>query len=88
MEQRIWVNWRIIFYIRHSKLFQIYINKNHETVTDNTPIRIYVSKIGSRVTFEIKIGHYLELLTPETIKLLRITESEISKIEMGNMFLV
>ena len=30
----------------------------------------YVNKIENRVTFKIKTGYYLELLTPETMKLL------------------
>ena len=44
-----------------------YIIKNHETVTDNLLIRIYVNKIASTITFEGKTGYYLELLTPETM---------------------
>ena len=43
--------------------------KKHETVAENPPIRIYVNKIENKVTFEIKTGCYLELLTPEMIKL-------------------
>ena len=31
--------------------------------------------------FEIKTGYYLELLTPETMKLLRTTKSKITKNE-------
>ena len=30
----------------------------------------YANKIENRVTFKIKTGYYLELLTPETMKLL------------------
>ena len=30
----------------------------------------YVNKTKNRITLKIKIGYYLELLTPETIKLL------------------
>ena len=36
--------------------------------SDNPSIRIYVNKIENRITFKIKSGHYLELLTPETMK--------------------
>ena len=36
-----------------------YILKNHEIVTDNPSIRIYVNKIVNRITFEIKT-YYLE----------------------------
>ena len=39
----------------------------------------YVNKIENRVTFKIKNGYYLELLTPEAMKLLPSTESKITK---------
>ena len=32
-----------------------YIIKKHETVTDNSPIKIYVNKTKNRITFRIKI---------------------------------
>ena len=57
--------------------------KKHDTFTDNPPIRIYVNKIKYMITFRIKKGYYLELLTPETIKLLRSTRSKITKDENG-----
>ena len=38
-------------------------------------MRMYVNKIENRVTFEIKTGYYLELLTPETMKLLGSTKN-------------
>ena len=38
---------------------------------------IYVNKIENRITFKIKAGYYLELLTPETVKLLGSTKNEI-----------
>ena len=56
-----------------------YILKKHETVTDNPSIRIYVNKIEKRITFKIKTGYYLELLTLESIKLLGSTNSKITK---------
>ena len=46
---------------------------------ENLSIRIYVNKSETRITFKIKIGHYIELLTPETMKLLGSTENKISK---------
>ena len=52
-----------------------YFIKKQETVTDNPSIRIYVNKIEKRITFKIKTGYYLELLTPKTMKLLRSTKS-------------
>ena len=41
--------------------------------------RIYVNKIENRITFNIKTGYYLELLTPEVMKLPGSTKSSISK---------
>ena len=45
-----------------------YILKKHSENVDNPSIKIYVNKIENRVTFKIKKGYYLELLTPETMK--------------------
>ena len=36
----------------------------------NKTIIIYVNKIGIRSTFKTKTGYYLELITPEIMKLL------------------
>ena len=46
-----------------------YILKKHSESVDNPPIRIYVNKIENRITFKIKNGYYLGLLTPEIMKL-------------------
>ena len=53
--------------------------KKHEAVTDDSSVRIYVNKIENRIMFKIKRGYYLELLTPETIKLLGSARSKITK---------
>ena len=42
-------------------------------------MQIYVNKIENKVTFKIKNGYSLELLTPETMKLLGSTENKITK---------
>ena len=42
-------------------------------------MQIYVNKIENRVTFKIKNGCSLELLTPETMKLLGSTKNKITK---------
>ena len=55
-----------------------YIVKKHCESVDDPPIEIFVSKNENRITFKIKNGYYLELLTPETIKLLGSTESKIT----------
>lgn len=49
----------------------------------NTPIHIYVNKIENRITFRIKIGSYLELLTPESRKVLGSTKRRIMKEKNG-----
>ena len=59
-----------------------YILKKHSESVDNLPIRIYINKIENRITFKIKNGYYLELLTPETTKLLGST-SKITKDKNG-----
>ena len=46
-------------------------------------MRIYINKVENRITFKIKTGCYLELLTPETIKLLGSTKSKITKSKNG-----
>ena len=46
-------------------------------------MRIYVNKIENRITFKIKTGYYLELLAPETMKLLSIIENKITKDKTG-----
>ena len=56
------------------------ILKKHETVTDNLSIMVSVNKIENRITFKIKTELYLELLLPETMKLLGSTKSKITKI--------
>ena len=60
-----------------------YILKKHSESVDNSSIRIYVNKIENRITFKIKSGYYLELLTPETTKLLGSAESKITKNKNG-----
>ena len=46
---------------------------DHETVTNNSSVMIYMNIIDNRT------GYYLELLTAETMKLLGSTKSKITK---------
>ena len=62
--------------------FKCILKKHNENV-DNPSIKIYVNKIENRNIFQIKTGYYLELLTPETMKLLGSTESKITKDKNG-----
>ena len=60
-----------------------YFFKKHSESVDNPSTRRYVNKIENRITFKIKSGYYLELLTPETMKLLGSTISKIKKDKNG-----
>ena len=62
--------------------FEYILKKNSESV-DNPSVRIYINKIENRITFKIKNGYYLEILAPETMKLLGSTESKITKDKIG-----
>ena len=53
-----------------------FIITNHETLTENPPIQIYPNKIKNRIVFKIKTWYKLELLTPETMKLLGSTKRD------------
>ena len=71
-----------IFY----EIFKISLSifkKKYGEKTDNHPIRIYINRIENKITFKIKTGYYLKLLTPETMKLLGSTQSEMTKDENG-----
>ena len=72
-------------------LYQIFktilsiFKKNNEKI-DNPSIKIYANKTDNRTTFKIKTGYYLELLTPETMKLLQSTENKITRDKDGENF--
>ena len=46
---------------------------------DNPSIRIYINKIENRITFKIKAGYYLKLLTLKTMKLLGSSKKKVNK---------
>ena len=62
-----------------------YILKRHEAATDNPLIRTYMNKIENRITFKIKTGYYLDVLTQEIMRFLRSTKSKINKNEKGEI---
>ena len=53
--------------------------KNHGENIDKPSVKIYINKIENRITFKIKNGYSLELLTPKTMKLLGSNENKITK---------
>ena len=81
MERRIWITWWIIVYIRYSRLFWTYIKKNGQKTVNK--IYFIHNKIKNRIEFKSTIGYYLELSTPETMKLLGSTKSKIYKDKNG-----
>ena len=62
-----------------------YILKKHGEKTINPSVRTCINKIENRVTFKIKAGYYLKLLTPETITLLGSTKSKVTKNKNSNL---
>ena len=63
-----------------------FIIKKHETLTEIPPMQIYPNKIKSRIVFKVKAEQKLELLSPETMKLLGSTKKMLIKIKMENMY--
>ena len=72
-----------IEYILLNNIYIEYILKKHSEIVDNPSIRMYINRIENRIIFKIKNGYYLELLTPETMKLIGSTESKITKDKNG-----
>ena len=64
----------LILYQIFKIIFKIYLKKHGEDI-DEPPVQTYVNKIENRVTFKIKNEYSLELLTPETMKLLGSTKN-------------
>ena len=60
-----------------------YILKKHGEDIDKPSLQIYVNIIENRVTFKIKNGYSLDLLTLETMKLLGSIKNKITKDKIG-----
>ena len=60
-----------------------FIIKKQQKLTDNHTIKIFVNKRENRITFKIKTGYNLKLLTFETMKLLGIIKNKIIKDKCG-----
>ena len=54
-----------------------FIIKKHKTLTENPPIQIHPNEIKNRIVFKVKAGYKLELLSPETMKLLGSTKKDV-----------
>ena len=62
--------------------FEYMFKKNGEKIF-NPLIRIYINKIEKRITLKIRTGCCIELVTPETTKLLGGTKSKITENKNG-----
>ena len=54
-------------------------------MTENIPVQIYPDKIKNRIVFKIKTCCKLELLTPETMRLLGSTKKVVDKDKNGEI---
>ena len=52
-------------------------------MTENSPVQIYLNKIKNSINLKIKTMYKLELLTPETMKLLGSTKKDVEKDKDG-----
>ena len=67
--------------IAHIQDYFEFIIKKHETLTENSPVQIYRNEIKNRIVFKINTGHKLELLSPETMKLLGSTKKDVDRVK-------
>ena len=70
------------YYVSNIQDYFEYILKKHGENIDKPSVKIYVIKIENRITFKIKNGYSLELLTPERMKLLGSTEKKKKKLKL------
>ena len=69
------------------KIILSILSKNMKNwLIKNLPIRISVNKIENRITYETKTWYYLELLTPETMKLFGSTKHKMPKDKIGKNY--
>ena len=60
-----------------------FIIKKYETLVENFLVQIYYNKIKNRIVFKVKTGYKLELLSPETMKLLGSTKKDVDQDKDG-----
>ena len=60
-----------------------FIIKKHKTLAENPTVQIFPNKIKSRSVFQVKTGYKLELLSPETMKLLGSTKKDVDQDKDG-----
>ena len=67
------------YYVSDIQNYFEHILKKHREDIDKPSVPVYVNKVENRVTFKSKNGYNLELLTPETMRLLGSTKNKITK---------
>ena len=60
-----------------------YVIKKHKTLTQNPSVQIYVNRMKNKIVFKIKTGCKLELLSPETMKLLGSAKKDVDQSKVG-----
>ena len=65
-----------------------YIFKIHGQFADNPPMQVYINQIERKI-IKTKLGYYLELFIPETVKLHGETDGEtVSHVEITDVRLI
>ena len=60
-----------------------FIIKKHETLAENPPVQIYINRIKNRIVFKMKKDCQLELLSPQTMKLLVSAKKDVHQDKDG-----
>ena len=60
-----------------------FIIRKHENLAENAPIQIHPHKKKNRIVFKVKTAYKLELLSPETMKLLGSTKKDADQDKDG-----
>ena len=68
------------------QIFKIILNLSLKNMTENPPIQIYSNKIKNSIVFKRKNDYKLELLTPETMKLLGSKKEVLIQIKIVKMY--
>ena len=72
-----------LYFVSNIQDYFEYILKKHGENIDNPSLKIYANKLENKITFEIKNGCSLELLTPETMKFPGSAKNQTTKDKNG-----
>ena len=82
MDWNFWFTWWFLFHSWHPSLFRIYHQKTQNFKQKSSSSNL-CEKIKNRIPFKIKTGYRLELLTPETMRLLGGIKRDVDKDKDG-----